>query len=87
MGANKHRPHSGKLKQDFEDPPSPRGPHGEGGAGVPGGGWDPCRREPRACPVLNSHSVFRNGPPATQDTMRTADRTLLACCRLGERSG
>ena len=60
---------------------------GEGGAGVPGGGWDPCRREPRACPVLKSHSVFRNGPPATQDTMRTADRTLLACCRLGERSG
>lgn len=43
MGANKHRPRSGKLKQDFEDPPSPRGPHGEGGAGVPGGGVGPLQ--------------------------------------------
>lgn len=42
MGANKHRPRSRKLKQDFEDPPSPRGPHGEGGAGCGVGGGTPA---------------------------------------------
>lgn len=38
-------------------------------------------------PVVNSRSVFRNCPPTTQDTTQTVDRTLLACCKLGERSG